>query len=109
MNKVHSRLESSQEIGPSLLNGFEMSHVLWNPFYSLSHTPVESKGRRPSPSRSRETNFLNLFFMIFESPVNLPTAQLRCDCGTCFSSYSIPNRCLDDSGILPPVLEPPVN
>ena len=26
-----------------------------------THAPVESKGRRPSPSRSRETNFLNLF------------------------------------------------
>ena len=29
-----------------------------------THTPGESKGRRPSPSRSRETNFLNLFLIL---------------------------------------------
>ena len=54
------------------MNGFEVPDVLfwlvlWNPFYL--HTTRASgksptKGRRPSSSRSRETNLRNLFLRL---------------------------------------------
>ena len=57
-----------------LLNGFEMSHVLWNPFYS--HTQASGVQRASPISQPFPRN--QFPEIIFESP------ELRCESGTAF-------------------------